>query len=127
MGYGKYRMKKNHAYTLPTTLHRILCFSRGFMNIHVLDAVELLYLPLRGFIFNMEDNPLWVLDFGVHKGKLLSDPSIPDDYVLWFALKDNDIKGMFKNEARRRGYSIISPDVFWKVFKLNGEHDEWKR
>ena len=23
------------------------------------------------------------LDFGVHKGKELSDPSIPDDYVRW--------------------------------------------
>jgi uncharacterized protein (DUF3820 family) len=45
------------------------------------------------------DNP--VLDFGIHRGKLLSD--IPIDYVIWLALR-----GSYQEPGNRYG------DAKWK-------------
>lgn len=70
------------------------------------------------------------LNFGEHRGKLLSDPTIPDDYIRWLASrgKYQDPKNRFETawkvpvlvwmdarvEMERRGYRHIG-ERFEKV------------
>ena len=50
----------------------------------------------------ISNNPDCVLDFGIHKGKVLSD--IPIDYLIWLALR-----GSYQAPGNRYG------DASWKV------------
>jgi len=61
-----------------------------------------------------------IITFGVHKGKLLSDPSIPKNYIFWLAFRGAYYKTgnqfdptwkvpitlsiLARREAERRGY-----------------------
>lgn len=65
-------------------------------------------------------NPQIILDFGIHRGKVLSDPSIPNRYIVWLAgmpiikSKTNRFETVWKcpgtvwaaamKEADKRGY-----------------------
>lgn len=44
-----------------------------------------------------------ILDFGIHKGKQLSDQSIPDEYIKWLASR-----GKYRNPVNRF-------EIMWKV------------
>lgn len=64
-----------------------------------------------------------ILDFGIHKDKHISDPTIPDDYVKWLASRGKYYKSKHSRETtwkvplniwlaalteiERRGYKII--------------------
>lgn len=55
-----------------------------------------------GGMISNNDNP--VLDFGIHRGKLLSDKSIPDSYISWLACR-----GSYQEPGNKYG------DPRWKV------------
>jgi len=78
---------------------------------------------------NGKDNQLEILDFGVHKGKHLSDPSINDQYIIWMACRGSHhepgdrfnsswkvpivLSILARREAERRGYRR-SVDIYRK-------------
>lgn len=47
-----------------------------------------------------------ILSFGQHKGKALSNPEIPDDYILWLA------KPVYSGKFYK---SLHSTELTWKV------------
>ncbi len=49
-----------------------------------------------------------ILNFGSFKGKELSDPSVPDDYVRWLASR-----GKYKSKENRFEYSWKVPVAVW--------------
>lgn len=45
---------------------------------------------------------LYVLTFGTHSGKLLSDPSIPDEYLWWLASRGKYLSKRYQFECESK-------------------------
>ena len=69
-----------------------------------------------------------ILDFGIHKGKELSDLSIPDEYIKWLASR-----GKYKSKLNQFEYAWKLPIMVWlaalkeiedRGYKIIGERFE---
>jgi len=60
------------------------------------------------------------LQFGKYKGKILSDPTIPDDYMKWLASR-----GTYKNPANRFETSWKVPVDVWMQARVEMENRGW--
>jgi hypothetical protein len=62
-----------------------------------------------------------ILDFGIHKGKDLSDLTIPDDYVQWLASR-----GKYMDEENRFETKWKVPVPVWMAARQEMERRGWE-
>jgi hypothetical protein len=56
------------------------------------------------------------LDFGSHKGRVLSDPTIPDEYMRWLASRGRYMSGKNRFEVEWK-----VPVVVWMAARIEME------